>query len=564
MPTKPTSFFGGAVNDVSHLPQDLTLEFFQLLEAVPFESIKGEISFTYPEIAAHRLRTPLSSLPATEQAWEDMLSPDGARQRKSAARRLNWDGAQYRIRYQCHLPTGQNIWIEECAQRLSGDGETAHHIQGVLRLIDRDKAQIDQAAYQARFDEMTGLMNSGSFEQSLIQTAALMHRQEDASTLIRLRLTNLKDVQSVYGFAAADHLVKMIAQRLRSLFDVPDLIARLSEADFGICLSAVNMDIAEGIIERLEMVLFDTPYATPYGILPAKFSMAVTALESLTSAALEQTDMSLNLHSKDDGWAVQICGADMDQDLRAAQAKPRADITEEDIIAGLNERRISLAYQPIIDAQSAEVHHYESLLRLRREDGAVVSAGGFIMAAERLGLVSLLDRRALELAAACLRDMPDVKLAINVSAQTVKGEAEIDAYIGALKALGADARRLTIELTETAAVDDPVLASLFSERTRSLGCEFAIDDFGAGYTTFQNLMAIEADCIKIDGSLIQGVASEPHKASFVRMMVDLAQTFSVKIVAEMVDNRADADLLRRLGVDYLQGYMFGAPSAFPA
>ena len=96
-----------------------------------------------------------------------------------------------------------------------------------------------------------------------------------------------------------------------------------------------------------------------------------------------------------------------------------------------------------------------------------------------------------------------------------------------------------------------------------LGVEFSIDDFGSGYTTFQNLMSIEADSIKIDGSFIQGMAQTPHKQTFVRMMVDLAQTFSVKTVAEMVDNHENADLLTRLGVDYLQGYLFGIPSPKP-
>ena len=123
---------------------------------------------------------------------------------------------------------------------------------------------------------------------------------------------------------------------------------------------------------------------------------------------------------------------------------------------------------------------------------------------------------------------------------------------------------MTLELTETVALDDPATASAFSSEVRGIGCSFAIDDFGSGYTTFRNLMAIEADTIKIDGTLIEGIASNQNKQTFVRMMVDLAQTFSVRTVAEMVDNRADADILRRLGVDYLQGYMFGVPSAVPS
>ena len=203
-------------------------------------------------------------------------------------------------------------------------------------------------------------------------------------------------------------------------------------------------------------------------------------------------------------------------------------------------------------------------MRLKREDGEVVSAGRFIMAAERMGLVHLLDRRALELASETLAADPSVHLALNVSAATVKEDAAAAEYILALKALGPRAQQVTIELTETVALDDPAKASEFSNHVRELGCEFAIDDFGSGYTTFRNLMAIEADTIKIDGTLIQGVASDVSKQTFVRMMVDLAQTFGVETVAEMVDNRADAQILRRLGIDYFQGFMFGVPSAAPS
>ena len=133
------------------------------------------------------------------------------------------------------------------------------------------------------------------------------------------------------------------------------------------------------------------------------------------------------------------------------------------------------------------------------------------MAAERLGLVNLLDRRALEIAAVALREDPDLHIALNVSAGTLRDEDAASEYIAALKALGPDAARVTIELTETLALDDPAMASLFSIELRKLGCAFAIDDFGSGYTTFRNLMAIEADTIKIDGSFIQDISTQPHK-----------------------------------------------------
>ena len=181
------------------------------------------------------------------------------------------------------------------------------------------------------------------------------------------------------------------------------------------------------------------------------------------------------------------------------QLSQRQSVRSDDVLDALNQRRIRLAYQPIIDAKTRKIHHYECLLRLCREDGEIVSAGQFIMAAEKLGLVDLLDRRALELAAETLLSDPDVHLALNLSAATISNPETAEDYITALKSLGPAAERVTIELTETVALDDPEKASAFANEIRLIGCDFAIDDFGSGYTTFRNLMAIEAEMIKIDG-----------------------------------------------------------------
>ena len=193
----------------------------------------------------------------------------------------------------------------------------------------------------------------------------------------------------------------------------------------------------------------------------------------------------------------------------------------------------------------------------------MLSAWAVVMQAERDGLVDRLDRRALALAVPYLTRHKDIHLALNVSAGTVTDPDMAERYLNELRALGDMAQRITIELTETLAVDDPGQAAQFAAAVRALGCKFSIDDFGAGYTTFRNLMAIDADSVKIDGSLVSGIATDANKQTFMRMMVDLAQTVGVTTVAEMVETKADADLLRRLGVDYLQGYHFGHPSASP-
>jgi len=408
-------------------------------------------------------------------------------------------------------------------------------------------------------------------------------RENKPSGLLRLNVTNLSDVNTTYGYETGERLLKAVGTRLSRLISAPDILARLGETGFGIGVFRADPQSLKALAESLLEDLSDTPYPSPHGELYAELCAGGTLLADPELAEPELAeqdgeDVQSDLHfartadeaflqcqtalqntQRPGTYAAFTGGA-----LQDASTKKSNPITAEAILSALNDRRISLAYQPIVDAKTRELHHYECLLRLRRDNGEIISAGQIIMAAEDLDLVHFLDRRALALASETLRNDPDIQLALNLSAGTVKNIKAANAYLEALKALGPAAQRVTLELTETVALDDPAKANRFCVEARQLGTQFAIDDFGSGYTTFQNLMAIEADTIKIDGSFIQDLAATPHKQTFVRMMVDLAQTFNVKTVAEMVDSREHAELLMRLGVDYLQGYLFGIPSAAPA
>ena len=157
----------------------------------------------------------------------------------------------------------------------------------------------------------------------------------------------------------------------------------------------------------------------------------------------------------------------------------------------------------------------------------------------------------------------DIRLSINVSAGTVKSEKAAALYLEQLERANETAKRLTLELTETLALENTDLANQFAAKARALGCQFAIDDFGAGHTSFRHLLNVEADTIKIDGAFVRDISLHDYKQTFVRLIVDLAQTLGIKTVAEMVDNPSDARTLKFLGVDYLQGFLFGFPGSLP-
>jgi EAL domain-containing protein (putative c-di-GMP-specific phosphodiesterase class I) len=238
---------------------------------------------------------------------------------------------------------------------------------------------------------------------------------------------------------------------------------------------------------------------------------------------------------------------------------PMSDV----ILTALNERRVRLAFQPIVSDLGEAPVKFECLIRMRAEDGREIGAPDFIPAAERLGLVHLLDRRVLELAINTLAACPHIHLNVNISMETVKDPVWAEGYLAHLRANSALAKRVAVELTETKVIDAIDASIEFVSEVKKLGASFAIDDFGAGYTSFRNLKALDIDTLKIDGSFVTGVASSRENQLFVRTLLDLARNFGMKTVAEWVDNEADAMLLKGLGVDYLQGYLIGKPEINP-
>lgn len=551
-PDAPPSYAHTAVN-------------FALMGATPFEMDKdGHMHWPNAGDAARLLRCRPETLPQSRDGFDSRLEASARRQRSTALRSLTWDGARYHISYQIDGMDGRRVWVEERGQRLMGEGATPHAITAVLIDIQGRKAEEQAAIYNASFDPQTDMWNARRLSEAIGFLHQGLRYFRRSGAVLRVRIANLPDINASYGYDTGDHLLSAVAARLKARYNAPDMVGRVGGISFAIALADCAPDEMAVRANKLLTALSDTPYPSPHGNLYAEFTVAAVPLDPSDrpdmDALMRRSRATLQ---KSTAQSLRYLAYDPAA-IAAPEPTARRVLQPDDIITALNDRRISLAYQPIIHAQTRDLHHYECLLRLKRDDGEIVSAGGFIMAAEKLGLVNLLDRRALEIAADTLQRYPEIKLALNVSAATVKDMDTANAYLEALRALGPATSRVTLELTETVALEDPAMASRFSVEARMMGCEFSIDDFGSGYTTFQNLMAIEADSVKIDGSFIRDLSMTPHKQTFVRMMVDLAQTFGVTTVAEMVETREDADLLKRLGVDYLQGFMFGVPSAAPA
>lgn len=236
-----------------------------------------------------------------------------------------------------------------------------------------------------------------------------------------------------------------------------------------------------------------------------------------------------------------------------AEMKMAADLQE-----AMESDMLALAYQHVVCAKTGKLKSYEVLLRLKAPNGELISAGKYIKVAEDYGFITEIDLYVLKLACSELKKSPEIKLGINVSADSIESEDWLARAKEYLKDASV-AQRLIVEITETSYQNDISKLVHFVEEIQSLGCEIAIDDFGAGYTSFSQLKLINADILKIDGIFISDILENPDSKLFVRTMLEFSKAFGLKTVAEFVENGEIAKLLIEMGVDYLQGHYFGKP-----
>lgn len=228
--------------------------------------------------------------------------------------------------------------------------------------------------------------------------------------------------------------------------------------------------------------------------------------------------------------------------------------------AALRQDRLLFAFQPVVCAATGRVDYFECLLRMRDEEGGIVSGGEFITIIEGLGWIGLVDRYVLKKTVQELAADPKVSLGLNISGMTTGDRSWLRSLVSLLRHRRDIARRLVIEITETAALGDIAESARFVDILRRTGCRVALDDFGAGHTSLRHLQILPVDIVKIDGSLVQNLSSRPQTQIFLRHLLGLINSLGLAAVAECVENAEDAALLRAEGVGFLQGHFLGRPT----
>jgi EAL domain-containing protein (putative c-di-GMP-specific phosphodiesterase class I) len=240
--------------------------------------------------------------------------------------------------------------------------------------------------------------------------------------------------------------------------------------------------------------------------------------------------------------------------------KQRGSAVGAAVKAALRQDRLLFAFQPVVCAATGSVDYFECLLRMRDEEGGIVAGAEFITIVEEEGLIGLIDRYVLEKTVEELAGDPEIRLGLNISGLTACDRQWLRLLLSLLRHRSEIARRLVVEITETAALCDIAESARFVDTLRQVGCRVALDDFGAGHTTLRHLQMLPVDIVKIDGSVVRNLTSRSQSRVFLRHLLGLTKGFGLTTVAECVENAEDAALLRAEGIGFLQGYHFGRPT----
>lgn len=471
------------------------------------------------------------------------------------------NGAPFRVQYR-FIPGGQRtaktIWLEDHGRCWFDETGKAVRARGVVRIINDSYWDEQRLLNSNDHDELTGQLNRVRLNDALAAVIQRAQRTGESCALLMASVNNLSIINSNFGFDVGDEVIAGVARIVKSKLRGGDTIGRYSSNKFGIILSDCGPGAMRIASERFISAIRANTIETSACPLTATISIGGVVLPEQSESANEA--LSCALQALDQAKQRRVdCFMPYEPSPTRETARQRNIAIADEIISALDENRMHLVLQPLVSSESGKADLYECLMRMEKPDGTIVSAGEFIEVAEQLGLSRMVDRRSLELAVDLLRRHPSLNLTLNVSALTA-GDHE---WVVALHKMTGGKReltgRLTVEITETVAIHDLDQTIAFVDTVKDLGCRVAIDDFGAGYTSFKNLKLLNVDMVKIDGTFVKNLVEETSDQVFIRTMVEIAREFNLLTVAEWVGDQETVDFLKDAGITYLQGFYYGMP-----
>ena len=422
----------------------------------------------------------------------------------------------------------------------------------------------EQLRFLAEHDALTSLLNRRRFEEEVAAQAVYAERYGGTFAVLVIDLDHFKDVNDTRGHRSGDGLIRSAAQALRYALPANGVLARLGGDEFAVLLPAATPESATAAAERLRHAVAEHLVLSGNERLQVTASVGVaihTGIDADAATVLSDADVAMYDAKESGRNRVVLYKPEL-----GARARMEARLSwTGQIKSALENDGFELFAQPIIPIGStAPEQRYEVLLRLPQEDGSLARPASFLPIAERHGMICDIDRWVVAEAISILaarRNAPGPRIALEVN---LSGHSMVDpqlpGYIaGLLEGSGVEPSQLIFEVTETAAIDSLHEARSLASGLVELGCEFAIDDFGAGFGSFAYLKHLPTQYVKIDGDFIRRLPTSPDDQLVVQAIAKIATGMGKRTIAEFVENQETLDLLTGYGIDFAQGYFTGRP-----
>ena len=436
--------------------------------------------------------------------------------------------------------------------------------RGVKQEITAEQNLYRKIAYQAAYDDLTGLLNRRQFNEKLKQSIQNQQQHQTESVLCYLDLDRFKIVNDTAGHAVGDRLLSELAQLLQSIIRKGDTLGRLGGDEFGLLLERCSISEAEKICQQLIRAINN--YRLRWKTIEFNVGVSIGVVEISNS-----TERAAELLSRADLACYQAKNlgrgriyVELNNEPETLQQATMGHLAN--VSLAIKENRLYLVKQlikPIVE-DNDQRQHYELLLRLKDRSGNLVDLAEFIPVAERYGVITMVDRWVLKTALESYAEhfgATQTLVSINISGASINDERFTEFAIDLIKKSQVPGNCLCFEITETAAIAQMNLARKFINALKNLGVKFAIDDFGSGLSSLSYLKNLPIDYLKIDGSLIEAIPDDEYNRVIVNSINEVAHVMGIKTIAEFVENDRILEYLNEIKIDYVQGFLTGKPIA---
>jgi diguanylate cyclase (GGDEF)-like protein/PAS domain S-box-containing protein len=462
--------------------------------------------------------------------------------------------------------TGPERSVEISVTPLRFDGKDIQGLVIVLHDTSELRGLTRQMTYQASHDALTGLVNRREFERRLQEAMDSAQTGDVGHALCYLDLDRFKVVNDTCGHTAGDNMLREVASIIREAVRDSDTVGRIGGDEFALLLVGCPLEKARQICDNVVRSVNDYRFVWKDKIFNIGVSIGLVEI-GRDSGSLEDimtsADSACYVAKKQGGLHVHVYSA-----REEASARHSGEIQWLRRLQGaLRDNKFELYFQPIVHARAGGVRGpaLEVFVRLEGENGQPPPPPAeFIRAAERYRLMPLVDRWVVRAVLAALgrgglKLPPGRSVAINIAGQTL-GDAEfLEFVVECFDHTGASPSEICFEVTESSVVANLDHAHRFIAVLHGMGCEFALDDFGSGLSSFSTLKTLPMDYLKIDGSFIRNLGTDSVNQAMVAAMIELSRSLNFRIVAEQVEDQSSLDAVTGMGIDFVQGFAVGRP-----